>query len=65
MLSEFGNLQVHTASCVNTFKGMVASADNRQEGIESVNEIVAVNLSGDVNVGTLLYYHYFGGAMGL
>jgi hypothetical protein len=28
--------------------------DNRQEGIESVNEIVAVSLSGDANLGTLL-----------
>ena len=39
---------------MDVVKGLFSCADNRQEGTESVNEIVAVNLSGDASLGTLL-----------
>lgn len=37
-------------------EGLFSAADDRQKGVESVNEIVAVGLSGDANLGTLLNF---------
>jgi hypothetical protein len=52
----FGQELGHRALCMDVVEGLFFffSSDNRQEGIESVNEIVAVSLSGDANLGTLL-----------
>jgi len=47
----------HRASCIVIVEDLFPTADNRQEGIEAVNEIVAVGLSGDANFGTLLYVY--------